>query len=383
MITYRVEIAWDGSTYVDEVSYVTSMSVRRGREYNWSSSGRQPMRYGEATLTINNYTRRFDPFYEDGDLYGNLSPGKLVRIYAIDGGVTYPVFAGWVLDIRAGDRRKYQGTITCVDGLYWLAMQNCTAAGPTASYSVASALYDLADMSEWPTIENLTFPFTFPLDLGGIGIADNGDVIASFSTDTNQTILSAMEDVAAAFGGTVYIDAGGAFRYSVRYPDQPETFEITDDDVFEAAPRMPWEVIFNTLSVVPTSGATGTASNSTSVLAYGQRNMEISGNDFIQNATHASNLVLFLSTVTPYERMELYIRSIGDGQRQFGRDLMETIAFTSTIPTIDTTFYVVGVQHEIKPGSNAVTTYYLEESIYQYSTAVGSFPFTFPLTVGW
>ena len=63
-ITWSVEFDWlsDG-VYVDEAARTIALSVRRGREYGWSSSGRTPMRNGEATITLNNWDRRYDPGY--------------------------------------------------------------------------------------------------------------------------------------------------------------------------------------------------------------------------------------------------------------------------------------------------------------------------------
>ena len=384
MITYTVGIDWDSDgTYTDEVEYTLKMTVRRGRESAWTSSGRVPVRYGEATITLNNYSRRYDPTYAAGDLYDYLLPGKQVRIAATENAVTYWVFAGWILDIRPGDNRDYKAEIIAVDGLYWLGQQRTEADGPDSNYLVTSALFDLAEMSDYPTLDLYTFPFTFPLSLSAFGLDENGDQIATYQVDDQSTILQAMEDIAEAFGGTVYIDAGGSLRYSVRYPTQPTTYEVTDADVIELSPRTPWSIIYNALSATPTVGAAQTGSNSTSQTTYGRRDIEITSNDFIQNTTQAANLVYYLGSFLPFKRDELYFRARGNGAMQFGRDLMQTIRYIGTHNDIDTVFYVAGIAHEILPASNTVTTYYLEQSIYE-STDIDVFPFTFDLeNIGW
>ena len=384
MITYTVGIDWDGDgTYTDESAYTKSMTIRRGREYGWDSGGRAPMRFGEVSIALNNHTRRFDPNYA-GDLNGLLVPGKQARIQATENGLTSPVFQGWVLDIRPTGFRGWDAVIDCVDGFYWLNQQKCTTVSPQTNYPVISALYDLATMSNWPTISASVFPFTFPLTLSALGLEDNGDVIATWNSTMieDKTILQAMEDIAAAFGGTLYVDATGNLRYKIRYTSAPATFVLTEANTIEAELRTPWSIIFNNVSVTPSSNSTAQIStNSTSITAYGTRNMAISGNDFIQGITHAANLSDHLILITPQKRFELFARTFGSAEFCFGRDLMDSMSFTGTYTGIDSVFFIGGIQHEIKPASNATTTLYLEESIYKYSD-LQIFPFTFPLTLG-
>jgi hypothetical protein len=92
----KVEIAFDDGPYVasptwtDVTSYVYSMDTDRGRSDDWSDF------YGAATVTLNNRTRLFDPFNTSGPYYGKLLPRRQIKISAVYGGTTYPVFRGFV-----------------------------------------------------------------------------------------------------------------------------------------------------------------------------------------------------------------------------------------------------------------------------------------------
>ena len=119
-----VEVAFNDGPYVvsptwtDITSYVYDCEITRGRDDDWSDF------YGSATLTLNNRTRLFDPFYTAGTYYGKLTPRRQIRVRATHGGTTYDVFRGYVSGwppawTDAGTNSTV--TISCFDALQLLA----------------------------------------------------------------------------------------------------------------------------------------------------------------------------------------------------------------------------------------------------------------------
>ncbi len=81
-------------TWVDITQYVRnepSIRINRGRP-----SELQAFSAGTMTLTLSNRDRRFDPSHAAGAYFGNLIPGKQIRVRATWNAVTYDVFTGWV-----------------------------------------------------------------------------------------------------------------------------------------------------------------------------------------------------------------------------------------------------------------------------------------------
>jgi hypothetical protein len=81
-------------TWVDITQYVRNepaIRINRGRP-----SELQAFSAGTMSLTLSNRDRRFDPSHAAGAYFGNLIPGKQIRVRATWNAVTYDVFTGWV-----------------------------------------------------------------------------------------------------------------------------------------------------------------------------------------------------------------------------------------------------------------------------------------------
>lgn len=125
-----VEIAFDDGPYVlnptwtDVTSYVWNMTVDRGRTDDWGDFD------SFATVTLNNRTRRFDPYYTSGPYYGKLLPRKQIRIRATYAGTTYDVFRGFIDGWNpewtdAGTNSSV--TVSCFDALQLLGSEQLPA----------------------------------------------------------------------------------------------------------------------------------------------------------------------------------------------------------------------------------------------------------------
>lgn len=97
MPTVTVEVAFvsdslsTSPTWVDISSYVRAGSIKMGR-----SSEIDEYQAGSCSLTLDNRTRRFDPFYTAGPYYGNLKARRQCRISTTYNSVTYRMFYGFV-----------------------------------------------------------------------------------------------------------------------------------------------------------------------------------------------------------------------------------------------------------------------------------------------
>ena len=126
----KVEIAFNDGPYVasptwtDITSYAREMSIDRGRDDDWGEF------YGSASVVLDNRTRLFDPFYTSGTYYGKLLPRRQIKISAIYGGTTYPVFRGFITGwpptwTDAG--KDSTVTLNCFDALGLLASDSLPA----------------------------------------------------------------------------------------------------------------------------------------------------------------------------------------------------------------------------------------------------------------
>lgn len=125
-----VEIAFDDGPYVlnptwtDVTSWVYRMDIDRGRSDDWGEFN------SFASVTFNNRTRRFDPYFTTGPYFGKLLPRKQIRIRATHGGTTYDVFRGFIDGWNpewtdAGGNSTV--TVSCFDALQLLASEQLPA----------------------------------------------------------------------------------------------------------------------------------------------------------------------------------------------------------------------------------------------------------------
>jgi hypothetical protein len=111
-LLWSVEVDWDNDSYFDgssEAGRLLSISLSRGRDGQFSAGGDgsaklQRMQTGQCTIKLDNYDRRFDPWYTSSPLYPNVQPGRGMRIRVKNGntGSVYGVFLGKIDDIQSG-----------------------------------------------------------------------------------------------------------------------------------------------------------------------------------------------------------------------------------------------------------------------------------------
>lgn len=388
-LSWNVNVDWAGTgSLTDERGRATRITTRRGRNTNYSSSGKTPMFMGEAWVELENYDNRYDPLYSFGPLYGDLIPGKFVQIVANDTGTSKPVFTGYIADIRPQGPGSQKAIMYLCDGSRWLSKQKCQTATAKPNCLVSTAMSDLLTQSAWPLVSSLdVFPLTFPIALGLQLVENNGDTIDSFTPPTSLSIWEALTDIAEAFLGTAYISAEGKFVYTtrsaVRYlPIGTLTADDLDNQIQQS---MPWDQIWNDLQITPQSpGTLQTDSDAASAALYGQSTFALSGNLFIQSSTQATNMLSVLINYLPALKRGLKIRVLANSPVQFVPELVNSVKVTISELGIDNYYDFGAIEHSWVGGGECITTFTLEPNYHEVA-GVQFFPLTFPITLvgGW
>ncbi len=155
---------------------------------------------GRCTITLANSDRRFSPGNALSPLAGKLLPGRPVRVLAVDGSETVPLFYGFITRIAPG--AGAQGStcaITCVDGLAVLA-QTRVGVPHEESKLVAAAIQELVGAAYSPP---------------AFQVADNGDGLTHYGRHwlpEHTTTRDALWDVCRAVYGRFWIARDGSVR---------------------------------------------------------------------------------------------------------------------------------------------------------------------------
>jgi hypothetical protein len=185
-------------TWVDVSQYVRGFSTQRGRPNEFSLC--EP---GTLSLELRNDDLRFDPENTSGPYYGYIRPMRRVRVGATVSSTYYSIFTGFVDAFSQGweNGSRCVTTVTATDRFKILARQT----DPTLN----SRPDEYADVR-----------LTALLQHAGIGSADrsiNPETLTARSVATHdydgENLLQALQDIALADGGMLYMTALGLVRY--------------------------------------------------------------------------------------------------------------------------------------------------------------------------
>lgn len=266
-----------GPIFYDITDKVTSVSVSRGKN-------RQLERYnaGQASITLNNEDRTFDPLNTDSVFYGNIIPRRQIRVRT--GG--YNQFIGlvedWNYDYDVSG--KSTASITAADGFSLLAQQSLTAGTATAQTTGerVAAVLSMPSVA-WPLTQR-------EIDTGLSTVG--ADV---WSSDDNA--LTYLQKVESSEQGQLFIDRNGYVRF-VNGGVTPTTglsvakFSDAGDGIpyTGAAVSYGTELLFNNVKVAYPSG-TAVANNTDSQELYGITTTDV--DTLLATGSAAENLALF------------------------------------------------------------------------------------------
>jgi len=226
--TPKVEIAFNDGPYVasptwtDVTTYVRAASIDRGRSDDWSDF------YGAASVTLDNRTRLFDPFYTSGTYYGKLLPRRQIRITATYGATSYPVFRGYINGwpptwTNAG--KDSTVTLSCMDALGLLASETLPADW-SRNYILSTSprhYYPCDDpVGPYTANQTLTDLGSVPLNMTTTTAASNGDQLAVGLV--NRSITGTGSDAANSAYGAVNSSPGSFSVSCWAIPDAQGTY---------------------------------------------------------------------------------------------------------------------------------------------------------------
>jgi hypothetical protein len=247
-LLWAFEVDWDNDGAFDgsgEHTRLKSLSITRGREGMFTSAASGESRFaraqvGNCDLSLDNFDRRYDPWYATSLLYPNVQPGREIRLRVQDGsaGATYDLFRGKIDEIPStGGRKTALTRITASDGWRLLLDRNSTVALLTDT--TADALID-------DVLDDVDWLATWGRDL------NVGSDTIPYGWVNDQSAFDAIHDLTESEMGLVTIGADGKIYFKSRHTLLLETaaLALTEAEVInEPAVTNPWDSIKNKVSV--------------------------------------------------------------------------------------------------------------------------------------
>lgn len=202
----NVQYTLSGEAYTDISNSMISAESARGKNYDLD-------RYsaGQARVILNNETRRFDPNYSAGPLFGQITPRRRLRI-AKDG---VRVFTGiiddWNFDYAPSSSSRAE--IIASDELTFLA-RSTTTPGTATPGLTGARVNEVLDQSSvnWPTGQR-------NIDVGTSTLG--ADVIES------ENALDYLKKVAESEQGALFIAKNGDLQFRSRLDFTPTSGSVT------------------------------------------------------------------------------------------------------------------------------------------------------------
>ena len=216
---------------------MTSLRVKRGRDALAGKDGIIPYAIGEAVGIFDNSDGRYDPYNASSPLYGNITPGKFVRIVVRDEAntTTYGVMRGIVADIQpirtAG---KEEVRISVVDGLQWLR-DNVANQGLNTSLIKSNPPRRISIGADWPWTEWANYT--------------QADARAqAYWWGWNQNALGAIHEWNSGEWAVLFHSKDGEFVWYPNNYGHRLTLALTEADLLDEIGRpQPWDVVRNVI----------------------------------------------------------------------------------------------------------------------------------------
>jgi len=358
-----------GGVVVDVSSQIDSIQTFRGR-----NALADQFQTGTLTMRIVDQNGDFNPQNTTGPYYGLLDPMRKISITATYLGVTYPIFAGFILSYNTITPKNVgevvYTTITAVDGLQLLNnAQVTTVAGTSAGQLSGARINNLLDAVSWPATQRQI---------------DAGQTILQADPGTGRTVLAACQTVQISEYGAFYMDAYGnaIFKDRLTCTKSPNATAVVFNDngtnisYFNALWVLNDAQIFNKAFITATGLATQTAQNNASIAKYfthGYTQQDL----LMQTTTDALNYAqaYVASRAETTVRcdaitLDLYSSNYATGTvAALDLDFFDPVTITTTQPaatgtsTLTKTLQVFGVAHSISVNSWKTTFTTLEPII--------------------
>lgn len=280
-LTALLEIAWDGTTYVDETARLKRFSIARG--YNEDQS---TVEAGTCALTLKETVGRFNPANTTSAIYPYISyPLRPLRLKVTYASVTYTLFTGYTTrHVSDPGRQEREARIDCLDAFVLLG-------GDGGIRPVISSVATTTGGAIGLLLDAAGFPGGASRDL------DTGDVI-TFAADGSATALSIIADLLTPERGFFFISAGGVATYLDRHWQNRSPYTSSQATIASTmraiAPGVDVALIRNRATVTAGAGTAQTATDATSIGRYKTRDFPAIASDYLASDAAAASLASYL-----------------------------------------------------------------------------------------
>lgn len=257
--TYRL-----GGGLFDVTDKVRSIRIARGRSRDFSS-----FPAGEASVTLNNFDRAFDPVFEDSPFYGSIIPRRELQIRS-NGEL---IFSGWIDDWNLFYSKTGESLVDAIasDATAILAKQNLNQFTPTAQLSGARVNSVLSRPEiAWNV---------------GLRNIDAGNATMGTQLVPDKTpVLAYLQSIASSETGSLFVDKEGEVTFKQKY--SPSGVDELVVFAQESEVGLPFdnlqvvygtELLYNEVTASREGGGTAIASAIESQGIYGVRELKIDG----------------------------------------------------------------------------------------------------------
>jgi hypothetical protein len=323
------------------------------------------------TLRIVDQNGDFNPQNPSSPYFGLLDPMRKVSISATYGGVTYPMFSGFITSYTTTTPKNANDvvytTIQAVDAQR-LAQnaQISTVTGATAGQLSGTRINEILDEISWPA---------------SMRDVDAGLTTMQADPGTARTALAALQTVTNSEYGAFYVDASGSFVFQDRnvttasIAGTPTVFNDNGTDIgyFNAVWRLDDTLVFNQANVSRAGGTVQNATNAASVTKYFAHTYNIQNLLMETDAVALDYARAYVASRAETSvrcdaiELDLYTDNYANGiVAALDLDFFDPVTITTNQPgssTLTKTLQVFGVAHSVTPNKWRTTFTTLEPVI--------------------
>jgi hypothetical protein len=335
-----MEVGMFPSVWSEEQAYVSSFSIRRGRDDYLADY--QP---GSATLELVNGNGRYSPDYIVSPLYGNITVGRAIWITALLNGTPYSLFYGYIESIVPHPMANQQScTIQCVDALARLSLIRTTRLDVAALSG--TLINNVLDGILWPALKR--------------------DINAGQSTFASQyfrvTLLAQLQDIARNEAGFCFASKTGTIVYRDRLTRITGAPSSTSQGTFNNSmtdfqSELAARDIYNEVEVIYNTGPVRVV-DPVSQSNFGERTLTLQTQWIgAAEALDHANFVLGFRAA-PHTRGRMVIMSSDDTLllHIVNRELNDRITVIQSFPIgITADFFIEAIEIQASPGGRVMT----------------------------
>ena len=352
----------NGSTdFVDITEYVTNININRGRATQLDTF---PSSSCSIVADDRAAARYFDPLNTASEWYSGgtvgIAPRRQFQVYGGTAGTT-SMFSGFVYDLNIdyAEPNLSTATIVATDALGQLGQTVLTAFTPSSQLTSArvSAILDRPEVAFSTALRNIE-----------TGLATCGTV--AYEDATN--VLTALQDVATAEGGRLFVDRSGSLNFDARiavsFGTAVASFGGTAGlPILSLSNVYGAETVVNRVAVQIDGGtASSIASGTASQAEYGIKTLSLTGvplaTDAAGSALALSLLTRFQDPVVRFSEMDVLLGALTTAQQQTmaGLEIGDILSVSKTFSvgtpaTVTQNVVVESIRHSINPQRHTVT----------------------------